>query len=295
MNTTRVTSVAIIGVGLIGGSAAAAWRRAGCVDRLIGAGRGRTNLERALELGLIDEIAESPADAAARSDLVLLAVPVGATADVLTDIAPALSGRTVVTDAGSTKTGVVADARRILGRAAARFVPGHPVAGTEYSGADAAFAALFENRRVILTPDTETDPAALSTVRGLWEAAGAQVCEMTPEHHDAVLAATSHLPHVLAYQLVDTLAGLDEQQEIFDYAAGGFADFTRIASSSPAMWSDIVQANRDCLLPVIDRYLAELSTLRQALADNDRDAVNRRFERAKVVRDRFVDNRTGQT
>lgn len=294
MSAIRVPTVAVIGVGLIGGSAAAAWRRAGCVGRLIGAGRGRANLERALALGLIDEIAESPAEAAARSDLLLLAVPVGATADVLTEIAPALSDRTVVTDAGSTKTGVVADARRILGEFAARFVPGHPVAGTEYSGADAAFAALFDNRRVILTPDAGTNPDALATVRGLWEAAGAQVCDMTPEHHDAVLAATSHLPHVLAYQLVDTLAGLDEQQEIFDYAAGGFADFTRIASSSPAMWTDIVQANRDCLLPVIDRYLAELSTLRRALADNDRDAVNRRFERAKAVRDRFVDNRTAR-
>jgi prephenate dehydrogenase len=199
-----------------------------------------------------------------------------------------LDADAIVTDVGSTKGSVIDDLRKQLGVLPANFVPGHPIAGTENSGVDAAFAELFVQRRVILTPQSETSAQALSIVRKLWECVGASVIEMDAEHHDEVLAATSHLPHLLAYSLVDTLATMEESREIFGFAAGGFRDFTRIASSSPEMWADIVLANRQALLPVADRFIYDIQSLKQAIADGDREQVMAVFTRAKTERDRFA-------
>lgn len=288
MSSFSIRRLAVIGVGLVGGSTALALRAAGVVGEVVGAGRGRANLERALELGIVDRVADSPAAAVAGADMVLVAVPVGAMGAVFAAIAPHLDAQAVVTDAGSTKASVVADARAGLGAACRRFVPAHPVAGTEYSGADAAFALLLRGRRVILTPDATTDEAAVARVRSLWEAAGAAVCSMDAAQHDALLAATSHLPHVLAYALVESLARMRQADEIFSYAAGGFADFTRIASSSPAMWADIVCANQKALLPLLDRFQKDLTALRAAVARGDHAGLEASFERAKTARDRYI-------
>lgn len=289
--STPIRRLAIIGVGLIGGSTALALRAAGAVSEVVGYGRSRANLERARTLGILDTIAENPGVAVDRADLVLVAVPVGAMREVFAEIAPHLPADAVVTDAGSTKVGVIEAARDGLGEAFSRFVPGHPVAGTEYSGAEAAFSVLFRDRRAILTPVAETTTDAVARVRRFWETCGAGVTVMDAVHHDQVLAATSHLPHVLAYALVDTLARMAEHTEIFEYAAGGFADFTRIASSSPAMWTDIVTANEDALLSVLDDFIADLTTLRMAIAADDREAISDCFERAKAARDRFAEKR----
>lgn len=277
----------VIGVGLIGGSLVRALRQSGCVDEVVGCGRGRENLELAVELGVIDRFEIDPAKAAADADMVVLATPVSGTAGILARIYPVLASDAVVTDAGSTKGSVLQDIRDQLGEIPARFVAGHPVAGTEESGVGASFAELYQGRRVILTPLADTDPEALNRVKAMWEAAGAVTCEMSAEHHDEVLAATSHLPHLLAYGLVDTLATMEERRELFAYAAGGFRDFTRIASSSPDMWADIVSANRAALLPVLERYLADMQTLKSAIEKDDRTALLDSFSRAKQARDRF--------
>lgn len=278
----------IIGVGLIGGSLARALRRAGAVDEVIGCGRNRDNLERARSLGVIDRFETDPAIAAADADVVVLATPVSATANVYAAIVPQLREEAVLTDVGSTKGSVIRDIRATLGELPPLFVPGHPVAGTEQSGVDASFAELFIDRRVILTPTEVTNADALARVRNMWQATGASVTEMTPDHHDEVLAATSHLPHLLAYGLVDTLATMEERRELFSYAAGGFRDFTRIASSSPDMWADIVLANREALLPVMERFLADMEGLRSAIQDGDRARVHQLFTRAREARDRFA-------
>lgn len=280
--------VAIIGVGLIGGSLAQALRAKSITADIIGCGRNTEHLELARELGVVDTFTINPADAADGADLIVVAVPVGAMTAVMRAIMPRLSAHTIITDAGSTKCSVIAAARDGLGDAISQFVPGHPVAGTEQSGVAAAFPELFENRRVILTPTAQTDVQATRKVRRMWEAVGAQVSEMAAEHHDEVLGATSHLPHLLAFTLVDNLARMQERREIFKYAAGGFSDFTRIASSSPEMWTDIVCANKPALLAVLDSYMQDLQTLRTAIADDRRDAIAKRFLRAKTARDQFT-------
>jgi prephenate dehydrogenase len=280
--------LAVIGVGLIGGSFARALRAAGHVGTVVGCGRDRAHLDEARHLGVIDEATTDPAEAVRGADFVLVAVPVGAMESVFAAIREALAPEAVITDAGSTKGSVIAAAEAGFGMLPGGFVPGHPIAGTEYSGVGASFAELFRERRVILTPTEATEPEALARVRAAWEAAGAQVTEMDALHHDEVLAATSHLPHVLAYALVDTLARMAERTEIFEYAAGGFADFTRIASSSPRMWTDIVAANETALLPVLERFIADLEQLRTAIADDDRNAIRACFDRAKAARDTFT-------
>jgi prephenate dehydrogenase len=209
-------------------------------------------------------------------------------------IAPRLAPNTIVTDVGSSKASVVAAARKAFGTLPPTFVPGHPIAGTEKSGVEASFAELFQQRKVILTPLPETQPNAVAQVRELWEATGAQVVEMTVEHHDQVLAATSHLPHVLAFTLVHCLARLDDSREIFNYAAGGFRDFTRIASSDPRMWHDICLANRDELLGVIRKFGIELEQVAQALRNGDGESLLKVFEQAKEARDRFAE-KTGRS
>ncbi|MES1944959.1 Prephenate dehydrogenase [Salinisphaera sp. PC39] len=292
MSEVSIRRLAVIGVGLIGGSFARALRAAGAVDTVVGCGRDAAHLEQARRLGVIDIAETDPAAAVHGADFVLVAVPVGAMAGVFAAIRDALAPEAVVTDAGSTKLSVIAAAETGFGTLPENFVPGHPIAGTEHSGVDASFAELFRERRVILTPTAATGPAALARVRAAWQATGARVTEMDGAHHDEVLAATSHLPHVLAYALVDTLARMAERTEIFEYAAGGFADFTRIASSSPAMWSDIVTANESALLPVLERYIADLERLRAAIAQDDRETVRACFERAKTARDAFVGDRS---
>lgn len=287
--------VAILGVGLIGGSLARALRANKMAEQIVGAGRDQEHLQLALDLGVVDSITTDLADAVRGADLVFVAVPVGAMAAVFRTIAPALTDKAVITDGGSTKASVIGAAREALGGAFARFVPGHPVAGTEQSGVAASFPELFQNRRVILTPLVQTDSNATRRVRNLWQAVGAEVSEMTAEHHDEVLAATSHLPHVLAFALVDSLARMQERREIFEYAAGGFADFTRIASSSPDMWTDIVCANEPALLAVLDEYLEDLQKLRAEIAGDEHAAIHQRFTRAKQARDHFASRAAGKS
>jgi len=277
----------IVGVGLIGGSLARALRRAGAVGEVTGLSRDRPHLEQARALGVIDTVATGYA-AARGADLVVVATPVGATAAVLTQLRAHLAPGAVLTDVGSVKGPVMAQARTALGTDFGRFVPGHPIAGTERSGVEASFASLFDARRVVLTPAPETDRAALATVRAMWEAAGAQVVELEAGHHDSVFARTSHLPHVLAYALVDCLASSRDGKAMFEFAAGGFFDFTRIASSDPAMWRDICVANRDALAAALGEYRAVLDAALEALVAADGAALEAMFARAKQARDRYL-------
>ncbi len=282
-----ISRLCIVGVGLIGGSLARALKAAGAVGEVVGYGRDVEQLQLARQLGVIDRYAADIASAVRDADVVVLSVPVGAMAGVLRQLAPHLAPHTVLTDVGSTKGSVVAAATEVFGNVPATFVPGHPIAGTEKSGVAASFAELYHNRRVILTPLAHTDRAALETVRAMWQAAGADVVDMSVQHHDEVLAATSHLPHVLAYTLVDTLAQMEEHTEIFRFAAGGFRDFTRIASSDPRMWHDICLANRDAILKVMDRYANDLAQLRGAIERGDGEKILNTFRRAKQARDEF--------
>lgn len=280
----------IIGVGLIGGSLARAVREKGLYHEIIGCGRSVANLERAVELGIIDHFEHEVSKAVDGCDMVVVAVPLGAIRSVLEQMTGHLSENAVITDVGSAKQCVIEDGKNVLGDVYQNFVPGHPIAGTEKSGADASFAELFRGRRVILTPTDDTNSKAVTRVREMWKSAGAEVTDMEPAHHDEVLAATSHLPHVLAYTLVDTLAAMSERDEIFQYAAGGFRDFTRIASSDPAMWRDICIANRDALMKVLDRYQRDLATLSQTILNKDESALFELFSSAKQARDRNINS-----
>lgn len=264
-----IERLAIIGVGLIGGSLARALRAQEYVGEVIGYGRTLGNLEEAVRLGIIDGVEASAAAAVRGADMVVVAVPVAATRDVLEQIGDALAPGAVVTDVGSVKVSVIADARAALGVRFADFVPGHPVAGTERSGAGASFAELFEGRRVILTPEADTDAAAVARVRAMWAATGADVVTMLPDEHDRVLAASSHLPHALAYALVDMIVRLDEHRAVFDCAGGGFRDFTRIAASDPTMWRDIFLANRDEVLALLQQYQDDLGVWIDAIQRAD--------------------------
>jgi len=285
-----INRLALIGVGLIGGSLARALRDAGHVREVIGYGRGLANLQRAVELGVADRIETSLSAAVRDADMVVLATPVGSMADILDAIAPYLAKDAVVTDVGSVKGTIATAARAALGEKLADFVPGHPIAGTERTGVEASFSSLFVGRRVVLTPLPETRAEAVARVRAMWQAAGAEVVSMSVEHHDAVLAATSHLPHLLAYTLVDMLARLDDSREIFAYAAGGFRDFTRIASSDPVMWRDISLANREAIVNMLKKYRAELDGLIEAVAAGDGAKLQTLFARAKAARDALVTN-----
>jgi len=280
-----IRRLAIVGVGLIGGSLARALREAGAVEWIIGVGRQAQNLQTAQRLGVIDEWTHDIAIATAQADVVVLATPVGAMAGVLRAMLPALSDATVITDAGSVKGEVVAVARSILGHRARLFVPGHPIAGTENTGVEASFPELFRHRYVILTPQPDTSERALGLIEAMWAAAGARLLKMDIAEHDRILAATSHLPHLLAYALVDYMAGLDEADSCFALAAGGFFDFTRIASSHPAMWRDICLQNRQAILLRLDQYMQQLEQLRDHIERQDTHAVEAVFSRAKEVRD----------
>lgn len=284
-----IERLVIIGVGLIGGSLARALRGAGAVAEVVGCGRSLSNLERARELGVIDRFSQDPGAAVRGADLVFVSVPLGAMRGVFAALAPHLDPAAILTDGGSVKGSVILDAIAAFGQVPPRLVPGHPIAGTERSGVEASFAELYRNRRVILTPLPETDPRALERVEWMWGACGAEVSRMSVAHHDEVLAATSHLPHMLAFGLVDALARMDETDEIFRYAAGGFRDFTRIASSNPVMWRDICMANREALSAMLARFGVELTDLAEGIRRGDGDRLLDIFERAKSARDRYVD------
>lgn len=281
-----IRRLCIVGVGLIGGSLARDLRRLGEVGEVVGSSRRASNLERAVTLGVIDRFDTDAARAADGADMVLVAVPLGAMPAVFERLREATGDGAVVTDAGSAKGSVVAAARAGLGPRYARFVPAHPVAGTEHSGVEASVERLFEGRRVILTPTAETDADALGRVARMWKAVGAEVVEMDVVRHDEVLAATSHLPHMLAYTLVDVLGRMEERVEIFRCAAGGFHDFTRIASSDPQMWHDVCLANRDALVNALERFSADLGRLSDAVRRGDGELVRSVFVRAKFIRDR---------
>jgi prephenate dehydrogenase len=280
----------VIGVGLIGGSFALALKRAGAVAEVAGIGRTAASLEQALRLGIIDRIGAADRETLGDADLVLLAMPVGQMAAAMRAIAPHLGADTVVTDAGSTKAGVVAAAREALSASLARFVPAHPIAGAELSGPGAATPDLYVGRRVVISPLAETSDAARARVEAAWLACGASLSTMAPESHDRIFATVSHLPHLLAYALVHELQGRDNAGELFGFAASGFRDFTRIAGSDAEMWRDIFLENRAALTAELDRYAAKLGALRALLDAGDGAALERLLmEASKARRDWAAD------
>lgn len=280
-----INRLTIFGVGLIGGSLALALRQANYCRTVVGCSRSKANLLRALELEIIDEWTLDPVEAVKDADMILLAVPVGVMESVMNKIAGHIGQDAVLTDAGSSKASVVAAAESAFGTIPANFVPGHPIAGREKSGVDAAVADLFVAHKVILCPLEHNRPETVAKVSAMWEAAGAQVETLGIKQHDQVLAATSHLPHVLAYSLVNTLANTEFVDEIFQFAAGGFRDLSRIASSDPVMWRDICLENREAILTELDRYQTNLDGLRNLIEQSSGDQLFDAFQHAKSVRD----------
>lgn len=284
--------IVIFGVGLIGGSFALAQKKAAAATQIVGVGRTAAPLERAIALGIIDSAGSADSDALATclrdADLILIATPVAQTEAILRVIAPHLQAGTIVTDAGSTKTDVVSAARRALGVKVAQFVPGHPIAGREKNGPEAALADLYLGKKVVLTPLAENAPDDVARVAVAWQQCGAIIHQLTPEQHDRVFASVSHLPHLLAYALVDDIARKPHADLLFQYAASGFRDFTRIAGSSPEMWRDIALANQTALLGELDAYLAQLTQLRSALANGDGSAMEAIFANAQQARQRWA-------
>ncbi len=279
----------VIGVGLIGGSIARAVRKQGLCSSIIGVGQNQRNLAIAKELGVIDEYSQSVDKAAESADMVIIATPVGSLESIVRSLYDSWSSDAVYTDVGSTKLSVVDAVKTVFGEVPPNFVPGHPIAGAEKSGVEASLVDLFQDKTVILTPLLTTSEKSLTTVRSLWTSIGAKVSEMDPAHHDSILAATSHFPHILAYALVDLLGKKDEKAEIFKYAAGGFKDFTRIASSDPKMWLDICLANKAEIIPLIEQFSAELDVIAAMLNNNASEALFDRFCGAKQARQRFID------
>ncbi len=286
--------VAVIGVGLIGCSLAMVLKEKGLADTVTGIGRTLENLETAKRLGAVDTITRDLAEGVRGADLVVVAVPVLKVSEILEKAAPHLEPGSIVTDVGSVKEAIIREVEPNLPDGV-RFVPGHPIAGTEHSGASAAFSGLFKDRICILTPTEKTDAQALETVSALWEEAGSRVISMDPRTHDRILSAVSHLPHMIAYTLVNTVAdaraGDDGSVgEMLGFSAGGFKDFTRIASSSPEMWTDICAANSGPIVEMIDGFQRKLEALKKLIEANDLDGLKQEFERAKRLRDSLVAN-----
>jgi len=280
----RLRTVGLVGVGLIGGSFAAALKRAGAGLRVRGFDRDAAALERAVALGVIDETAGSPSEAARTADLIVAAVPVRAMGSVLHDVALAMPAHAIVTDVGSTKADVVRIAAAELRERAGRFVPGHPIAGRETSGVESATADLFRGARVVLTPVAETAAPALALVRSAWEGAGARVATAAADEHDRVFAAVSHLPHILSFALVSEIASRADAAELLEFAGGGFRDFTRIAASSPEMWRDIAMQNREALLAELDRFGARLAVFRELIDKGEGAGLERLMAEARAAR-----------
>lgn len=268
-----IDRLAIVGCGLMGGSVALALRRAGLVRRIAGHSRSLASSRRALELGIIDETCDTAAGAARGANVVLLSVPVASTFDVLASLRTALAPEALCMDVGSTKRDVVAAARAALGPEITAFVPAHPIAGKDRAGVDAADADLYRDRRVILTPLAETDPDRTRRARGLWEAMGAVVSDMSPEDHDRAFAAVSHLPHLLAFAYVASVAGQPEGERMLRLAGPGFRDFTRIAGGEPAMWRDILLANRDEVLAQAGLFREALGEIERTMTTGDAQAL----------------------
>ena len=272
---------------MIGGSLAGALKRNGFAGRISALVRRESTGQRGVELALVDDYSTDPGTLIPHADMIMLAVPMLSMRQQMQMISAHVSSEAIITDAGSVKMPFVADALAVFGNLS-NVVPGHPIAGREKTGVDAADSSLYINRRVLLTPVEQTLPKAVARVQQLWEMAGANVESLTPEHHDRVLAATSHLPHVLAFTLVDTLATQQEAEEIFRYAAGGFRDFSRIASSDPVMWRDVCISNRQAILQSMDSLDAHLRALRSAIESSDADAIEATFARAKAARDKYT-------
>ncbi|MDQ6963138.1 MAG: prephenate dehydrogenase/arogenate dehydrogenase family protein [Mariprofundaceae bacterium] len=283
-----IKHLVIIGVGLIGGSLARRLRQEKVVQRITGVGRGKANLEKAVELGVIDAWTHSVSEAISDADMVVICVPMGAYATVFQGMANTLAEHAVVTDAGSTKQYAIDLAEKHLPKSA-QFVAGHPIAGTEHSGVEASFSSLYQDHYCLITPTSSNSDKAVSAVKDMWKHTGAKVICMPPDEHDLLLASVSHLPHLAAYALVNAVrkSALDAKQP-FQFAAGGFRDFTRIASSSPQMWCDIAQSNQAALLQKMDALIAEMQAMRQNIADGNVQALYDDFTQAKQARDLWL-------
>ena len=279
----------IIGVGLIGGSIACAARKNCLCVEIVGFDKDEENLKAAKQMGVIDDYSHDLREATHAADFVMIAVPVGAVERLFVELKTCWSSTAVYTDSGSTKVNIVDAARAAFGTVPENFVPGHPIAGGEQSGVRAATPDLFTGRRVILTPLPATDSRAVQRASAFWSELGAKISTMDVAHHDQLLAATSHLPHVLAFALVDMLGLKDEKDEIFRFAAGGFRDFTRIASSDPVMWRDICRANRNEILRMIEQFQDELTTVGEMLKSDDSEQLLQMFVCANTARKRFLD------
>ena len=289
MTAPKFKKIVVFGVGLIGGSFALSLRKAGAVHEVVGFGRSAANLQQARQLGIIDRIGQDIAAEVGDADLVLLAMPVGQMADIMARIAPHLGAHTLVTDGGSTKSDVVRDAYAQLGSRVGQFVPAHPIAGAELSGAAAAGADLYLGKKVILTPLPENTAHTVARVQAAWQACGANIHVLTHAEHDAVFAAVSHLPHLLSFALVHDLAQRDNRDLLLSFAASGFRDFTRIAASSPEMWRDICLANREALLKELQAYIAELNRMSAALAAGDAARLEQTFHAASELRSNWTE------
>ncbi|HJN49659.1 MAG: prephenate dehydrogenase/arogenate dehydrogenase family protein [Pseudomonadales bacterium] len=289
-----INRLAVLGVGLIGGSFALALRKRGLCREFIGYDLSADSIAKALECGVLDEGAATVEEAVRSADLILLSVPIMAMQQMLAEIEQALwregepvRDNLVITDVGSVKSNLLSAAKKVFGRIPACLVPGHPIAGSEKNGVASSRGDLFDHHKVILTPADQTSAQAQQLITQLWQGIGAEVLTMQAAHHDQVLAGTSHLPHLLAYALVDTLSAQGDSMEIFRYAAGGFRDFTRIAASDPVMWRDIFAANGGEVIEYLDRYLQDLSALRDAMESGDTDYLMDVFQRAKTAREHF--------
>jgi prephenate dehydrogenase len=284
----KFDKITIIGVGLIGGSFAKGLKKAGLVEEVVGFGRSQSNLKKAVDLEVIDRFTDDIADAVSGSELVFLAVPLGVMADSFEAIKPHLAKNAIVTDAGSSKSSVVLSAQQALAEKFSCFVPGHPIAGKEQSGVEAADEALYVNHRVILTPIEQTNQTALTIVEEIWSLLGANVEQMAPQQHDEIFAATSHLPHLLAFGLVEMLHEHPELGNVFHYTAGGFKDFTRIASSDAEMWRDIAVYNSDAIVKWLKNYGVAIQQLAELVENKDAEALYNLFSEAKQARDEHI-------
>jgi prephenate dehydrogenase len=288
MSDVLIPRLAVIGVGLIGGSLALALKEAGAVGEVVGCGRGKPNLEKAIELGVIDRYSRDPVEAVRDADVVFLATPVCSLGSVTQSLLPGLKPGAILTDGGSVKGEVVRAVEPLLPENI-HFVPGHPIAGTEQSGAEAAFPTLYHGKRCILTPTEKTNKAALDLVDRMWSLAGSEVVRMSIEKHDRVLAAISHLPHMVAYSLVNSVGSYDHYEEnILEYSAGGFRDFTRIASSDPTMWRDIALTNRDALIEMMEHFEKFFAELKEDIRDGSDEKLSEFFLRSKQLRDAIL-------
>ncbi len=287
--TAKIKKLAIFGVGLIGGSLALALKKAGYCETIVGCSRSAEHLQRAIELNVIDSYTLDPKEAVKGADMILLAVPLRAIQPVLESFVDAIEADAIITDAGSAKRSVVKAVKNAFGgKIPANFVPGHPIAGREKSTVEAAVVDLYIDQKVIITPLEETSTEALAKVKAMWEASGAIVETLDINQHDHVLAATSHLPHVLAYSFVNTLSKSEYGDDVFAFTAGGFKSFSRTASSDPVMWRDICLENRDAIVKYLDDFQQDLADLSEKIKDSDGDALMQVFTHSKQTRDRNI-------